>query len=159
MLVNYYYLVCELCFSLSFALCILALLFGSPRLKRPFEWSPLRWLGMISYSLYMWHLPLLIAFIQLGPSLQQLPPALAYGLYGLLVLLLIIPFSFFFFLFVEKLGIKLGEHLQHQKQPTTTVPPVAPVPPTSKVPIPTNTIFAHHPLDNTRHLVLYIHHR
>src|SRR5438874_11314571 len=37
-LFKYYYLVSELCFSLSFGLCVLALLFGSAQLKWPFEW-------------------------------------------------------------------------------------------------------------------------
>src|SRR5947209_19989871 len=61
---NYHYLVSELCISLSFGLCLLALLFGSAWLKNPFEWFPSRWIGMISYSLYMWHLPFIFLFIQ-----------------------------------------------------------------------------------------------
>ena len=64
---NYHYLVGELCISLSFCLCLLALLFGSARFRSPFEWSPLRWVGIISYSLYMWHLPFIFVFI-LGAS-------------------------------------------------------------------------------------------
>ncbi len=55
LLFQMYSLANELCVSLAFGLCILALLFCSAWLKRPVEWMPLRWIGMISYSLYMWH--------------------------------------------------------------------------------------------------------
>ncbi|HEY7417868.1 MAG TPA: acyltransferase, partial [Ktedonobacteraceae bacterium] len=59
-----YALAYELCLSIAFGLCMLALLFGSTWLRRPMEWTPLRWIGGISYSLYMWHLPFLLLFIQ-----------------------------------------------------------------------------------------------
>jgi len=107
---THYYLVSELCISLSFGLCVLALLFGSAWLKWPFEWSPLRWIGMISYSLYMWHLPFLLMFIKWGqPLLSGWSPEQAYGVYWIWVLLVIIPFCFLFYIWVEKPGMKLGE--------------------------------------------------
>src|SRR5437763_10318068 len=95
LLFEHYDLLSELCLSLSFGLCVLALLFGSAWLKRLFEWSPLRWSGMISYSLYMWHLPFLLVFIQWGrPWLSSWLPEQAYSVYWLWVLAVIIPFCF-----------------------------------------------------------------
>ncbi|HBE29576.1 MAG TPA: hypothetical protein DDW25_11875 [Ktedonobacter sp.] len=134
LLVTHYYRISELCFSLCFGLCVLALLFGSERLKRPFEWSPLRWIGMISYSLYMWHLPLLLVFIQWGqPFLRGLPPLLAYCVYWLWVLVIILPFCFLFFLWVEKPGIKFGERFKRQKA-TTATPAAEPTVSVSEMP-------------------------
>jgi peptidoglycan/LPS O-acetylase OafA/YrhL len=103
----------ELAFSLSFACGILALLVGTPALRRPFEWAPLRGIGLISYGLYIWHLPLLVVFMhQVGPSLAGLPPAMAYGLYWAWAALVVIPFSAAVYLLIEKPGMRLGERLR-----------------------------------------------
>ncbi|HEU5380036.1 MAG TPA: hypothetical protein VFV38_31825, partial [Ktedonobacteraceae bacterium] len=116
-----FFLLNQLCVALSFSLCILALLFGSPRLKRPFEWLPLRRVGMISYSLYMWHLPLIFLFLQWGePLLKGWSPEQSYGVYGLWVLLVIVPFCFLFFRWVEKPGIKFGERITRQPMRRTS---------------------------------------
>ena len=113
---NYHYLVGELCISLSFCLCLLALLFGSARFRSPFEWSPLRWVGIISYSLYMWHLPFIFVFIQrLQPLLKGWSPEQSYGVYWLWVLAVVIPFCFLFFRWVEKPGMKLSGRFVAQK--------------------------------------------
>lgn len=110
-----FFLLNQFCVALSFSLCILALLFGSSRLKQPFEWLPLRWVGMISYSLYMWHLPFILLFIQWGePLLKGWSPEQSYGVYGLWVLLVVVPFCFLFFRRVEKPGIKFGERITRQ---------------------------------------------
>jgi peptidoglycan/LPS O-acetylase OafA/YrhL len=34
----------------------LGILFGSQFIRRPFEWLPVPFVGLISYSLYIWHL-------------------------------------------------------------------------------------------------------
>lgn len=111
-----FYLVNQLCISLSFGLCVLALLFGSARLRCPFEWPQTRWIGMTSYSLYMWHLPFLLLFIQwVQPLLSGWSPEQAYGMYWLWVLLVIIPFCFLFFIWIEKPGMKFGERFIARK--------------------------------------------
>jgi peptidoglycan/LPS O-acetylase OafA/YrhL len=113
---TYAYLVIELCLSLAFGLCLFALLFGSSRLKMPFEWTPLRRVGTISFSLYMWHLPFIFVFIQaLQPFLNGWTPEQSYGIYWLWILLVVIPFCVLFFVLIEQPGIKLGEWLKQHK--------------------------------------------
>ena len=111
-----YYLLSELGFSLGFGLCIFALLFGdSTALRRPFEWQPLRWIGLISFSLYMWHLPMLIFFrYNIANHLQGWDPAAAFSLYWLWAFLVIIPFSGLSYLLIEKPGMALGERLRQR---------------------------------------------
>jgi peptidoglycan/LPS O-acetylase OafA/YrhL len=55
-------------FGLTYALALLGILLGRQLIRRPFEWRPVRFVGLISYSLYIWHLvimrlaePLLLA--------------------------------------------------------------------------------------------------
>jgi peptidoglycan/LPS O-acetylase OafA/YrhL len=115
-LMSSYYWLSELGFSLGFGLCIFALLFGdSAVLRRPFEWLPLRWIGLISFSLYMWHLPLLIFFrYNIANHLQGWDPAAAFSLYWLWAFLVIIPFSALSYLLIEKPGMAFGERLRQR---------------------------------------------
>lgn len=43
----------------AFGGLILAILFGKGALATVFQWAPLRFIGLISYSVYLWHLPVL----------------------------------------------------------------------------------------------------
>jgi peptidoglycan/LPS O-acetylase OafA/YrhL len=105
----------ELGFSLGFGCCILAVLFGSARLKWLFEWAPLRWIGVISYSLYIWHLLLLSSFMHnIGPSLNILPAFLAYSLYWVWAALIVVPFSCAGYLLIERPGMRLSERLRNR---------------------------------------------
>jgi peptidoglycan/LPS O-acetylase OafA/YrhL len=102
----------DLAFALTFAGAIVAILFGPPAIRRPFEYVPLRRIGLISYSLYIWHLPLLLVFMRaIGPSLVGLPALVAYGLYWVWVGLVVVPFSIAAYRLVEQPGIRVGERM------------------------------------------------
>lgn len=116
-LTPYYGWLSEIGFSLGFGLCIFALLFGPAFLKRPLEWKPLRWIGLISFSLYMWHLPLLIYFQHnVANHVQGWNPTIEFSLYWLWALLVIIPFSALSYLLIEKPGMAPGDKLRHRLQ-------------------------------------------
>lgn len=46
-------------FGLAWSSLLLAILHGPDWLRRPFAWAPLRLVGVISFSLYLWHMPVL----------------------------------------------------------------------------------------------------
>jgi peptidoglycan/LPS O-acetylase OafA/YrhL len=113
-----YFWFSELGLSIGFGLCMVALLFGPEALRRPFEWAPLCWLGMISYSLYIWHLPLASDFaLHMDGIKDILPHPLSYGMYWLYVALVIVPFSYGFYKLIERPWIRLGDRwLKRKKQ-------------------------------------------
>lgn len=98
----------EIGLAIGFGLCVIAILFGAERLKRPFENNLLRLIGLISYSLYMWHLPFLLYFRDKGIA-EHWNHYVTYGMQWVVAILLIIPFAFLFYLFVERPGMRLGE--------------------------------------------------
>ncbi|QBD81672.1 acyltransferase [Ktedonosporobacter rubrisoli] len=106
----------ELAFASGFGLCITAILFGPTELKKPFAWGPARWIGLISYSLYIWHLPILVSFTNyIVPLLQGWQHSWIYGLYFLCAALVVIPFSYLFFRYVEMPGINLANKTRRKQ--------------------------------------------
>lgn len=53
----------EWALGLCFAFLLLGVLLGASALRQFFTLAPLRFIGMISYSLYIWHLPIITLFI------------------------------------------------------------------------------------------------
>ena len=105
----------EMMLSFGFGACIAAILYGPTSLKRPFEWAPLRWVGLISYSLYMWHLPLLILFqSRVLPLLHISNKFVAYSTYWLWGFIVIFPIAFLSFILTEKPWMKLGDRWRGQ---------------------------------------------
>jgi peptidoglycan/LPS O-acetylase OafA/YrhL len=48
-------------FAVAWSALLLAVVHGPAWLRRPFEWRPMRWLGWVSFSAYLWHMPVLAA--------------------------------------------------------------------------------------------------
>ncbi|GHO74790.1 hypothetical protein KSD_25610 [Ktedonobacter sp. SOSP1-85] len=120
----------ELGYGIGYGLLILAILFGRSWLKRPFEWTPLRWLGLLSYGLYMWHLNLVrlpTSFVARHP---EWPALLRYSVYWGWFAIFIIPLVFLLFVAVERPFIQFGARLTkatkkqaapHQEEPPATM--------------------------------------
>lgn len=107
----YYDIFAELGYGIGYSLLLLAVLFSGVRLKRVFEWKPLRWIGLLSYGLYMLHLNLFTlctAFLQQHP---EWPALLRYSTYWGWFAIFIIPCAFLLFVAIERPFIQLGTRL------------------------------------------------
>lgn len=107
---------CELGLAIAYGLCLLAVLFGPPGLQRPFAWWPLRWIGLISFSLYIWHLPLINFFIMhILPHVQGHRNIYIYASYWLWVVVAVVPFSYLSFKLIEQPWIKLADRTRRKE--------------------------------------------
>ncbi len=65
---SFYFVLGDWVFGLCFCLLLLAVFLEVPILRAFFALSPMRYIGIISYSLYLWHVPLLALLIPLFSS-------------------------------------------------------------------------------------------
>lgn len=61
-----------LAFGWAFGVLILGIVLGPSWFRRPLEWRPMRLIGAISYSVYIWHM---VIFVRIAPYLTVLPTA------------------------------------------------------------------------------------
>jgi peptidoglycan/LPS O-acetylase OafA/YrhL len=109
----------EFGYAFGFGLCITAILFGPVGLQRLFELHLLRWIGTLSYSLYIWHLPILLFFRDWVISrVQNWDFSYVYTFYWLCVLCLIFPFAYVFYRRIEYPWIQLA----HKTRPKEHAP-------------------------------------
>ncbi len=101
-------------YAISYGLCMWALLYSAPWLKRPFEWPVLGWVGLISFSLYMWHLPFVFLFVNVilrNIEQQGWNHSVAFGAIWCWALFVIVPLSATLYRWIEQPGVRLGELL------------------------------------------------
>ncbi|HET8843544.1 MAG TPA: acyltransferase family protein, partial [Ktedonobacteraceae bacterium] len=119
----------EFAFACCYGSLMAAVLFSGGWLAHLFSWTPLRWLGLISYSLYLWHRPIIqILAANLGPDLQLLHPALMVIGFWVIGLTVCVGFCFVLFVLVEKPGMRLGERLRQHLSRHEIQRPVDPDP-------------------------------
>lgn len=107
----------EFAFALCYGYLVAVVLFSRPEswLARLFSWTPLRWLGLISYSLYIWHRPLIQVLAKnLGPNLVRMNPVLTVSLFWSITFTVCVVFCFVLFVCIEKPGMRLSERLRQR---------------------------------------------
>lgn len=101
-------------YAIAYGLCFWALLYGSPRLKRPFEWSVLSHIASISFSLYMWHFLLMYLFayaLDNNIRRQGWGSLVQYGIFWCWTFVVIFPVATMLYRWIEQPGMRLGERL------------------------------------------------
>jgi len=118
----------EFAFALGFGLCVLAILFnGSGLLKRFFAWTPLRWVGLLSFSLYLWQF-YFINFLDAGftSSLHFSRPVVL-CIFIVAQWTVMLSGAFVLYRLIERPGIHLSQRLRkkmlvHEEQKTSVGP-------------------------------------
>jgi peptidoglycan/LPS O-acetylase OafA/YrhL len=107
---------CELGYATGYGLCIISVLFGEHGLKMVFNGKTIRWIGQKSYSLYIWHVPILLFFRDKVINIVAHHFLQAYILYWLCVLLVLFPLCYLFFRVVEEPWMKIAQRHREKVQ-------------------------------------------
>jgi peptidoglycan/LPS O-acetylase OafA/YrhL len=87
--------------SVGFALILAGAIYGHQIIRAVFSFTPLRIIGIVSYSVYLLHLPLLHNIVHIYPHLNQTPNTL-FVKYLVTVLAQMLPISIVLYLAVER---------------------------------------------------------
>lgn len=113
---SYFHWIGEPIIGFGFAACIVAILFGSPQLRWFFELRFLRWIGMISFSLYMWHQFLLGHFYSMLPRIGFIHGSfMKIVILWIFVVVVVLPFCYLLYKLVEEPGMRLGQRITSKK--------------------------------------------
>jgi peptidoglycan/LPS O-acetylase OafA/YrhL len=114
--------------GVGYALCVLAILFGPSGLRWFFELPFMRWIGQISYGLYMWNQKFFSKFtLQIIPLLPIAGNVLLKSVcMWASVFLVLLPLCALFYRCIERPGILLGNRVLNRKPVTPS--PVKQVP-------------------------------
>jgi peptidoglycan/LPS O-acetylase OafA/YrhL len=101
-------------YAISYGLCMSALLYASPWLKRPFELPIVRKIGLISFSLYIWHLPFIFLFLNVilhNIQEQGWNHIVAFAAFWCWTIVVVFSLSAMLYRWIEQPGVRLGELL------------------------------------------------
>jgi len=100
--------------AVGFTLILVGAIAGSGWLQTLLGLAPLRFVGIIGYSIFLWHMPLIFLFNKY-PPIAALPPEQRFGRVLLLTTISVLILSTLSYLFVEKPFILLGRRVPVEK--------------------------------------------
>ena len=103
------YYLAEIPFAIGFTLLLGGVIFGGPWLQYFFGCTPLRVIGILGYSIYLWHVPLLYLFSSFPSFVKLAPPQRFPAVLGTTSVALVVLCTGFY-LAVEKPFILKGEN-------------------------------------------------
>jgi peptidoglycan/LPS O-acetylase OafA/YrhL len=117
--------------GVGYGALLLAVLWGGALLRSIFAWAPLRFVGLISYSLYLWHQPIVVNL--LAPHVLALPAMIQVGVSLVAGLAVAVPVAYLSYQLVERPFLE-----RRRRTPESAAMRAAP----ASMPTPTNPLAA-----------------